>query len=96
MGGKTNHLSEENAPMRTNVTLIASAVFFALAFGIAHAADTNAPGTTGAAVGTPGSEAKGNPIPVPDQATGGTVDKGGNPTATTPAEESNPKVQVPE
>ena len=51
--------------MRTNVTLIASAVFLALTFGIAHAADTNAPSTTGAAVGTPGSENKGNPIPVP-------------------------------
>ena len=70
--------------MRTNVTLIASALFLALTFGIAHAADTNAPSTTGAAVGTPGSENKGNPIPAPGQATGGTVDKGGNPSATTP------------
>ena len=57
--------------MRTNVTLIASALFLALTFGIAHAADNNAPSTSGAAVGTPGSEAKGNPIPVPNQATGG-------------------------
>ena len=86
-----------------NVTLIASAVFIALTFGIAHAGDTNAPSTTGnapsttgAAVGTPGSENKGNPIPVPDQATGGTVDKGGNPSATTPAEESKGKPKVPE
>ena len=62
--------------MRTNVTVIASAVFLALTFGIAHAADNNVPSTTGAAVGTPGSENKGNPIPVPDQATGGSVDKG--------------------
>jgi hypothetical protein len=54
--------------MRTNVTLIASALFLALTFGIAHAADNNVPSTTGAAVGTPGSENKGNPIPVPDQA----------------------------
>jgi hypothetical protein len=66
--------------MRMNVTLIASAAFIALTFGIAHAGDTNAPSTTGAAVGTPGSENKGNPIPVPDQATGGTVEKGSNPS----------------
>ena len=78
--------------MRTNVTVIASAVFLALTFGLAHAADTYAPSTTGAA----GSENKGNPIPVPDQATGGTVDKGGNPSATTPAEESKGKPKVPE
>ena len=82
--------------MRTNVTVIASAVFLALTFGIAHAADNNAPSTSGAAVGTPGSETKGNPIPVPDQATGGTVEKGGNPSATTPAEESKGKPKVPE
>ena len=82
--------------MRRNVTPIASAVFLALTFGIAHAADTYAPNPTGAAVGTPGSEAKGNPIPVPDQAAGGTVDKGGNPTATTPAEESKGKPTIPE
>ena len=81
--------------MRTNVTLIASALFLALTFGIAHAADNNAPSTSGAAVGTPGSETKGNPIPVPDQ-TGGTVEKGGNPSATTPAEESKGKPKVPE
>ena len=81
--------------MRMNVTLIASAVFLALTFGIAHAADTT-PGTSGAAVGTPGSEAKGNPIPVPNQATGGTVDTGGNPIATTPAEESKGKPKIPE
>ena len=82
--------------MKTNVALIASALFLALTFGIAHAADNNAPSTSGAAVGTPGSETKGNPIPVPDQATGGTVDKGGNPSATTPAEESKGKPKIPE
>jgi hypothetical protein len=82
--------------MRMNVTLIASAVFIALTFGIAHACDTNAPSTTGAAVGTPGSENKGNPISVPDQATGGTVDKGTNPSATTPAEENKGKSTIPE
>ena len=79
-----------------NVTLIASDVFLALTFGIAHAADTNATSTTGAAVGTPGSESKGNPIPVPNQATGGMVDKGGNPSATTPGEESKGKPKIPE
>ena len=80
--------------MRTNVTLIVSAVFFALTFGIALAADTNAPSVPGAAIGTPGSENKGTPIPVPNQATGSTVDKGGNPTATTPAEENKGKPKV--
>ena len=82
--------------MRMHVTLIASAVFLTLTFGIAQAGDTNAPSTTGAAVGTPGSETKGNPIPVPNQATGGTVDAGGNPTTTTPAEESKGKPKIPE
>ena len=81
--------------MKTNVTLIASALFLALTFGIAHAADNNAPSTSGAAEGTPGSETKGSPIPVPDQATGATVD-GGNPSATTPAEESKGKPKIPE
>ena len=76
--------------MRMNVTLIASAVFIALTFGIAHAADPNAPSTTGAVVGSPGSENN------PDQATGGTVDKGSNPSATTPAEESKGKPKVAE
>jgi len=80
--------------MRMNVTLIASAVILALTFGIAHAADTNAPSTTGAAIGTPGSESKGNPIPIPDQRPGGMADQGGNPSATTPAEESKGKPKV--
>ena len=77
--------------MKTNVTLIATALLLALSFGIAHAADTSVPG---AAVGTPGSEAKGNSIPAPQQAPGGTADKGGNPTATTPGEESKGKPKV--
>ena len=81
--------------MRTNVTLVASAVFLALTFGIAHAADTDAPSTTGADIGTPGAENKGNPIPVPDQPAGGMVDTGGNPGATTPAEESKGKPKSP-
>ena len=46
--------------MRTNVTLIASALFLALTFGIAQAADNNSPSTSGAAVGTPGSETTGS------------------------------------
>jgi hypothetical protein len=86
--------------MRTNVTLIASVVFLTFTLGVAYAADTDAPTAnqpvTGAAVGTPGSEAKGNPIPVPDQAPGGTIDKGANPSATTPAEESKGKPIIPE
>ena len=56
--------------MKTNVTLVATALFLALSFGLAHAADTN---LTGAAVGTPGAEAKGNSIPAPQQAPGGTA-----------------------
>jgi hypothetical protein len=82
--------------MRTHVTVIASAVFLALTFGIAHAADTTAPSTTGAAIGTPGSESKGNPIPTPDQRPGGVADQGGNPSATTPGEESKGKPKIPE
>ena len=82
--------------MKTNVTLIATAMFLALTFDIAHAADTNGPGTSGAAISTPGSENKGNPIAVPDRAPGQTVDKGGNPTATTPAEQSKGKPTIPE
>ena len=56
--------------MRTNALAVASAIFLALTLGAAHAADT---GTPGAAVGTPGAENKGNPIPVPDKATDGTA-----------------------
>jgi hypothetical protein len=92
VGGK-QIIDRGNAHMRTNLTLIASAVFFAVTFGVAHAAD-NQP--TGAAVGTPGAESKGTPIPVPDQAPGTTVDKGGNPSASTPAEESKGKPTIPE
>ena len=78
--------------MKTNVTLVATALFLALSFGIAHAADTN---ITGAAVGTPGAEAKGNSNPAPQQAPGGTAaDKGGNPTATTPGEEIKGKPKI--
>jgi hypothetical protein len=76
--------------MKTNITLVATALFLALSFGLAHAADTN----VGAAVGNPGAEAKGNSIPAPQQAPGGTADKGGNPTATTPGEESKGKPKI--
>jgi len=76
--------------MKTNVTLVTTALVL-VSFGIAHAADTK---VTGAAVGTPGAEAKGNSIPAPQQAPGGTADKGGNPTATTPGEESKGKPKI--
>jgi hypothetical protein len=98
-GEQINQLQLGNAPMRTNVTVIASAVLLTLSLGVAHAADTNAPSAnqpSGAAVGTPGTENKGNPVPVPDQDTGGTVDKSGNPSATTPAEENKGKPTIPE
>jgi hypothetical protein len=79
--------------MKTNVTLIATGLLLALTFGTAHAADNNA---AGADVGTRGTENKGNPMPAPDQAPGKTVDKGGNPAASTPAEESKGKPTIPE
>jgi hypothetical protein len=85
--------------MRTNLTLIASAVF-ALTLGVAYAADApnaNQP-NTGGAIGTPGAESKGNSIPVPPQATGGTVDqgKGSSASVSTPAEESKGKPTIPQ
>jgi hypothetical protein len=48
------------------ISVVASAFLLLLTVGAAHAADTN---SAGAAIGTPGAENKGNPIPVPDQAT---------------------------
>jgi hypothetical protein len=81
--------------MRTNVTLIASAAFLALTFGVAYAADTDAPSANQPAGAAPGTENKGTPIPVPDQAPA-TVEKGGNPSATTPAEENKGKPVIPE
>ena len=48
------------------MSVFASAFLLFLTVGVAQAADTN---SAGAAVGTPGAENKGNPIPVPDQAT---------------------------
>lgn len=77
--------------MRTNLTLAASAVLLASTLGVAQAADT-APATNqsapGAAVGTPGAESKGNPIPVPDQANKAPFNEGRSATTTTPGEES--------
>jgi hypothetical protein len=82
--------------MRANLFIVASAVVLALTVDVAHAADTSPPGaTTGATIGTPGAEHKGNPIPVPDNATENTGDPG-NPAATTPAEESKGKPEIPE
>jgi hypothetical protein len=51
---------------------------------------------TGAAIGTPGAENKGAPIPVPDQAAGGNAGQGSSATATTPAEESKGKPTIPQ
>ena len=51
---------------------------------------------TGAAIGTPGAENKGTPIPVPDQAAGGTAGQGSSATGTTPAEESKGKPTIPQ
>jgi hypothetical protein len=73
--------------MRTNLTLAASAFLLASTLGVAQAAEPNQP-VTGAAVGTPGAESKGNPIPVPDQANKAPVNEGRSATTTTPGEES--------
>jgi len=68
------------------------------------AADDNQPGIppqsgdkqpTGAAIGTPGAENKGAPIPVPDQAAGGNAGQGSSATATTPAEEARESQPFP-
>jgi hypothetical protein len=75
--------------MRTNLTLAASAVLLASTLGVAQAQDTAPPNQPpGAAVGTPGAESKGNPIPVPDQANKAPVNEGRSATTTTPGEES--------
>jgi hypothetical protein len=75
--------------MRTNLTVAASAALLVLSFGVAYAADTNATQpNTGAAVGTPGAESKGNPIPVPDQANQAPVNEGHRATAATPGEQN--------
>jgi hypothetical protein len=77
--------------MRTNLTLAAAAALIALSFGVAQAADTapaaNQP-DTGAGIGTPGAENKGNPIPVPDQASQAPVGAGQSATDTTPGEQT--------
>jgi hypothetical protein len=88
--------TQRSAPTRVNLVVVASAIVLALTLDVAHAADTSAPGaTTGATIGTPGAEHKGNPIPGPDNATENTGDPG-NPAATTLAEESKRKPKIPE
>ena len=86
--------------MKTNLTLIALAALLALSFGVAQAADTapaaNKPNTGATTMGTPGAESKGNPIPVPDQASRAPVDEGRSATATTPGEESKGKPPLPQ
>jgi len=84
--------------MKTNLTLIALAALLALSFGVAQAADTSAnqPNTGATTMGTPGAESKGNPIPVPDQASRAPVDEGRSATATTPGEESKGKPPLPQ
>jgi len=86
--------------MKTNLTLIALAALLALSFGVAQAADTapaaNQPNTGPTTMGTPGAESKGNPIPVPDQASRAPVDEGRSATATTPGEESKGKPPLPQ
>ena len=85
--------------MKTNLTLIALAALLALSFGVAQAANTapaaNQPNTGATTMGTPGAESKGNPIPVPDQASRAPVDEGRSATATTPGEESKGKPAIP-
>jgi hypothetical protein len=86
--------------MKTNLTLIALAALLALSFGVAQAADTapaaNQPNTGATTMGTPGAESKGNPIPVPDQASRAPVDEGRRATATTPGEETKGKPPLPQ
>jgi len=86
--------------MKTNLTLIALAALLALSFGVAQAANTapvaNQPNTGATTMGTPGAESKGNPIPVPDQASRAPVDEGRSATATTPGEESKGKPPLPQ
>ena len=75
--------------MRTNLTLIALALFLAVSIGVAYAADTSVPGAT---TSTPGSEAKGNPIPPPDKGTAGAMNEPAETvpgaTVSTPGSES--------
>jgi hypothetical protein len=85
--------------MKTNLTLIASAALLALSFGAAQTADTapaaNQPNTGATTMRTPGTESKGNPIPVPDQANRAPIDEDRSATATTPGEESKGKPAIP-
>jgi len=49
------------------MSVVASVFLLALSMGVVNAADTKLPG--GAALSTPGTENKGNPVAVPDGAT---------------------------
>jgi hypothetical protein len=81
-------------PMKT-ISVVASAFFLVLTMGVAHAADTNG---AGAAIGTPGAENKGNPIPVPDQAQGiaDTMPPAGAATGTPGAENKGNPIPIPD
>ena len=82
--------------MRTILTLTASAALLASILGVAHAADTSKTRPdTGATIGTPGSENKGNPIAVPDESSRATINQGSSANATTPGEESKVNTKGP-
>ena len=76
--------------MRTTLTTSAAALVLSLC--VAHAADTGAPSATapnsGAAIGTPGEENKGNPIAVSPDAATAPADQGASATETTPGEQA--------
>ena len=71
--------------MRINLTLIALATAVALILSFQHAAEARS--LTGAAIGTPGAENKGNPITV-HKGSRTRVHHGISANATTPGEES--------
>jgi hypothetical protein len=75
--------SVRKPPMKINLTLIALSV--ALILGLPHPAESRS--LNGAAIGTPGAENKGNPIPV-HKGSHTHVHRGISANATTPGEES--------
>ena len=85
--------------MRTILTLTASAAILASVLGVVHAADTSGPSKTqpvpGATIGTPGAESKGNPIAIPDETGGASINQGSSANATTPGEESKGNTKGP-
>jgi hypothetical protein len=79
------------------MSVVASVFLLALTMGVAHAADTNKPG--GAALSTPGTENKGNPVAVPDRATESapeTVPPAGAALSTPGTENKGNPVAVPD